>query len=249
MPVKFSLDHAMRYQCVYCGMPALHRDHHFPHIWLSRGANIPRVYNAKVCVWACESCNVIKSGTLFPTAGAVCEHIAERLLRKHARLLAGEDWEDEDLEELGPGLRGYVESGVAKKEMIRERITVLQQNAARWSEVEIDNRAWLERVNQGDAPPTGLPQPVAPVPDKACPECGNPVSPHRNFCSPECRAKAKLRKRREELPNCQNCGRLLSMRGQKFCGDPECMRDRARKQRARQRGGPASRADADVFAS
>ena len=51
-----------------------------------------------------------------------CKFIKKRLAKKYTKVLRMPDWDRQELDELGPGLRASVEAGMNAKLVIRDRL-------------------------------------------------------------------------------------------------------------------------------
>jgi 5-methylcytosine-specific restriction endonuclease McrA len=104
--------------CAYCGMPAYTRDHLLPVTMTGQAA---RKFVAVVP--ACGECN-------FAIGDRVGHRITERreeahrhIERKHRKTLElGKRWSQKELAELGPNLRGHIESSLAKRDVLLARL-------------------------------------------------------------------------------------------------------------------------------
>jgi hypothetical protein len=116
--------------CRYCGTPATSVDHVVPQSLLqsqrlATGCEIDwrQMIHARVLtVPCCHECNSVLGNRVYPTIEDRRAAIKRRLRRKHARLLAAPRWEPEDVDALGPGMRGYVARCQAQREEITQRL-------------------------------------------------------------------------------------------------------------------------------
>lgn len=111
--------------CVYCGDPATTEDHAPP---LSYAASMVDIWRAQGqrprlrLFPCCRDCNSRLAN--FPSA-SLTERRAElkaRLRDKHFRLLGEYDWSKDELDELGPNLRSYIEGLEAKRQWVEDRL-------------------------------------------------------------------------------------------------------------------------------
>lgn len=113
--------------CLYCGAPAEHNDHALPVAVARRCIAAGRTITEDerkllVIVPACASCNLTLGGRYHPTMYDRLAHVRRQILRhdKHAR---AEEWSNDDLMDLGDGLRGQVARLQAASDETRRRLT------------------------------------------------------------------------------------------------------------------------------
>lgn len=114
-PRKFNYPRGV---CVYCGMPAWTKDHLLPEPWTGLAA---RTFVATVPAFG--QCNSLLSDALEPNIIERRKIAHERLRRKSRKILATVDRTDEELDEYGPGLRSVIESAMAEKVQVLERLS------------------------------------------------------------------------------------------------------------------------------
>jgi hypothetical protein len=73
-------------------------------------------------VYACRQCNSVLGNRLFRTMKDRREVVKGYLKRKYRRLLNAPDWDEDEIEELGDGLRDFVRDRKKFKENIEARI-------------------------------------------------------------------------------------------------------------------------------
>lgn len=101
--------------CYYCGDPSTTVDHAFPVSalvsYLDSGRDLPN--QCMYLVPACRECNGILSSKVFKNMSDRCRHVKERLKKRYKHVFKAIAWSDEELEELGSGLKAFI---VAKEE-------------------------------------------------------------------------------------------------------------------------------------
>lgn len=108
--VKWAYDKGV---CAYCGEYALEIEHVIP-----RAIGMPTW-----TVMSCQECNSLANA--FPAACFTDkrDHIRAKLRKKYARVLRMPEWDDSEIEELGPGLRSYVKAHHDARRVVSERIS------------------------------------------------------------------------------------------------------------------------------
>lgn len=110
--------------CAYCGEYATAREHLVPFSFL-RAITSKGSPNDNYWTWilpSCTECNLIASAQVFPSADAKRAFIQERLAGRYQNDLEGEEWPEEDLAELGPGLGQYVMACQARSYITKARV-------------------------------------------------------------------------------------------------------------------------------
>ena len=111
--------------CAYCGQPADTNDHTVPQ-WLVNGnAKLARRY-LFVVVRSCFHCNVLAGRKVDKTFLGRRRRIAEALRRKAHRLLQTAYYDREEVATFGPGLRPMIVEAMAKAEVVRRRLRMLE---------------------------------------------------------------------------------------------------------------------------
>jgi hypothetical protein len=115
--------------CVYCGLAGNSVDHILPRTWTGDGGARSNVYT----VPSCAECNSAINDAYAPSI-TLRREIAHKYIRRRYRsvlrmILPTPD----ELEEYGPGLRSYIEDGIANRELILDRLN--------WPPVGFDQRA------------------------------------------------------------------------------------------------------------
>ena len=104
-------------RCAYCGDSATDREHVTPRAYLNTIRSVDPLVSTEI-VHACGDCNRLAGAKVFPDFDAKRAYIRERLRRRHAELLRSPAWTDDELAELGYGLRIHIES----KEALRAHV-------------------------------------------------------------------------------------------------------------------------------
>ena len=111
--------------CYYCGNPATTHDHVYPLVALYAlyGVEDLPPTHLLVIVPCCQECNALLHSSVFPTMAARKRYLKRRLRQRYKRLLALPSWHPQELLTLGPGLRAYVEIGLAQQENLHQRLS------------------------------------------------------------------------------------------------------------------------------
>ncbi len=98
--------------CVYCG----EHSYEWEHV-------IPYSFGLPTClVRACPECNRLAGSEIFPTIYAKQGFIKDKLLTRHQKLLRSPDWSEDELDEMGYGLRSYIQRGAYEKDRLLARL-------------------------------------------------------------------------------------------------------------------------------
>ena len=108
--------------CVYCGDPATGRDHVPPITKVQAYRELCLAKELYLLVPSCASCNSFGSDNLQSSIFERIEFIKDRISRKFARYLQQTEWDEEEIEELGPNLASKVREGTVKRRMAIARI-------------------------------------------------------------------------------------------------------------------------------
>ena len=113
--------------CYYCGVLADTVDHVVPRHLLERagaaGISLAAVYRVRLWeVPACRECNCLIGGAIFKTIKERVAYVKMRIRKRYSRLLRMPQWTEEELEEVGPGMRGFVANAQARRQYIRDRL-------------------------------------------------------------------------------------------------------------------------------
>jgi hypothetical protein len=110
--------------CAYCGEHSDHAEHLVPYSFLDERntANSPQDGWWTWVLPSCPECNYIASTQVFASAHEKRTYIQQRLRAKYSVAFIQEGWSDEELDDLGPRLRQFVQSSQAANEIARERV-------------------------------------------------------------------------------------------------------------------------------
>ena len=107
--------------CAYCGERYTDIEHLLPHSWFEKVSTGPGDYWTWL-VPACSECNGLASDQLFGSPALKREYIQNRLRARYSFAFESEAWSDEEIGELGPGLRQFVSARQAEAENVRQRV-------------------------------------------------------------------------------------------------------------------------------
>lgn len=99
--------------CAYCGDTATDREHVVP-----RCSALP-----SFLVPSCSECNSIAGGTLFSSPADKAAYIKKRLRSRFAKDLSTPRWSQEEIEEMGPGLRPQLLLVEERRAWVEKRIS------------------------------------------------------------------------------------------------------------------------------
>lgn len=113
--------------CVYCGERATQLDHVFPlsltvHLDMTHPITLKELAGALYLVPACGECNRIAGSEPFYAILDKRRFIQKKLKEKYSRRIKRVLWDEDELEELGPGLRSKIISDMLKMEAAENRI-------------------------------------------------------------------------------------------------------------------------------
>lgn len=114
--------------CYYCGNFADSTDHVVPRHLLKRAGAMGMELGAvmRIRLWevpACRECNTLIGGAIFKTLPDRCKYVKAKLRARYRRILAMPRWTPEELGELGPELRRYVQTSQRAREAIQARVS------------------------------------------------------------------------------------------------------------------------------
>lgn len=104
--------------CVYCGQPAETRDHLLP-----RNVTGDAWRRTVLTVPACAECNSLIGDILLESITARRAYVHERIRARNRKVLAAVELSEAQLNEFGPGLRGYLETADANKRELISRLS------------------------------------------------------------------------------------------------------------------------------
>lgn len=108
--------------CVYCGARATCLDHFVPLSVLYSLSGTMDTTKSRWKLEACHECNGIVGAKVFKTFYEKINYVHKMLEDKYYKFLEMPDWGEDELSELGYGLRGFVESGINNRKFIYERL-------------------------------------------------------------------------------------------------------------------------------
>lgn len=108
--------------CTYCGDVSTTVDHVPPQMsWDALAELAPHI--AQFTVPACRDCNCsILGASALWTLPERTQRVVDALLKRHKELLNGPVWEDDEIAELGPGLRSVILAGEHKRRHVEARL-------------------------------------------------------------------------------------------------------------------------------
>ena len=111
--------------CYYCGQPADSIDHVTPRAIkeMCHGEHPNPVTATTETVIACRECNSALGSRFFETLADRKAAAKDHIRRKYAKYLRMPAWTDQELETLGPSLRGYVRRSLAIQKLTRMRLS------------------------------------------------------------------------------------------------------------------------------
>jgi hypothetical protein len=115
--VRYNREHKDR--CFYCGELADTRDHLTPQAVGSAGLS---QWLGQDVVQCCRECNMLLGDRYAYALIPRMEHLAHALVRKYKLADAVPEWDDSEVEELGPSLRSYVRGRVRARQRALDRV-------------------------------------------------------------------------------------------------------------------------------
>ena len=113
--------------CFYCGDKGTDWDHTIPHSF-ARSVGVQRTWSKDV-VRACGDCNGLLSNLVHGSMYERLTYLCQRVKQRNKKLLKSADWTDEELVDMGEGLRGEILAKRRDKVVARHRIFTLERNA------------------------------------------------------------------------------------------------------------------------
>lgn len=126
--------------CYYCGERAGTMDH-VPPLSMTHAVGPSVLARAKIPllrVPACHECNNALNALAIIDLHERRAHMAEWLQRRYAKALQTGQWSDEELDALGPSLRGLVNAAQVASDTVRRRITFATTAPREVSPAQID---------------------------------------------------------------------------------------------------------------
>lgn len=94
------------------------RDHIHP--VCARGTK--RMFNGQETVIACVECNSTLGGNMFPSIEERLRWLMDRYTDKYKLGNGAINWDEDEVDELGPGLRRFVRKAVAERQRAERRV-------------------------------------------------------------------------------------------------------------------------------
>jgi hypothetical protein len=111
--------------CAYCGEHSEHEEHLVPYSFIRRH-NSANNQQEGWWTWilpSCSECNYIASNQVFVSVQLKRSYIRERLRAKYSDAFVEGEWTDEEIDDLGPGLRQFVMASQARNAIARDRVS------------------------------------------------------------------------------------------------------------------------------
>jgi len=108
--------------CVYCGEPADTRDHVPPLSRVSDYESLGLRTEIYLKVPCCQECNTLAGNELQDSITERVEFIKGRIARKYLYRASLVEWDEDELDELGPVLRSKVVSGSKRIKRAQDRV-------------------------------------------------------------------------------------------------------------------------------
>ena len=101
-------------------------DHVYPMIALWRliesGSPLPS-QSVLIIVPSCRECNMVANDKVFNTFQGKRGHIKESIYKRYRKQLESPEWYEDEIEELGDGLRDFIKVSEVKRDIILERLS------------------------------------------------------------------------------------------------------------------------------
>jgi len=110
--------------CFYCGLLATTTDHAYPLVALASmdKLGMPAPSEMLVKVPCCAECNRLLADSIHNEMSKRFKCIKKRIRKKYKKHLKGEQWDKEELSELGHSLRSYVEQWESNRIVVLDRL-------------------------------------------------------------------------------------------------------------------------------
>lgn len=113
--------------CVYCGQNATCKDHVMPlkvasQLDLTNKYLWEKIKHLMVLVPSCSECNSIAGSEVFENIRDKRSYIQNVLKKKHRKWLRHVEWDQEDIEELGPNMLVEVKKAMKNKLVVTRRV-------------------------------------------------------------------------------------------------------------------------------
>ena len=112
------------HSCIYCGDHATDRDHITPHSYVSNSKN--RSFK-EYWEWSCSECNTVLANILLTTVEERGHYLHNKISKRYAKLLSSPPWTDEEIDDLGPGLRASILSARIERYKVEDRLRYLSK--------------------------------------------------------------------------------------------------------------------------
>lgn len=113
-----------KHQCAYCGDLADTIDHTTPRWFVNGNYELIKRFGL-VKVYSCMECNLMAGKVIDRDWPARKRRIAKAIRKRYFRVLQTASWGEDELAELGPNLRVYVNQSDQVAENVRRRLRVL----------------------------------------------------------------------------------------------------------------------------
>ena len=112
--------------CFYCGSMAnpAHREHITPHMF--QGRTTKRYWSGVEYVIACSSCNHLLGSHMMEDMTDRVDHLVLAYTRRHKLHVGKVQWDQDELQELGRGLRARIKKALAERRAAEEKIIYLR---------------------------------------------------------------------------------------------------------------------------
>lgn len=123
---RVSWNKRWRATCFYCGSLADpgHREHVTPHMF--QGRTLRRYWSGVEYVIACGVCNLLLGSHMMVDMTDRVDHLIAAYTRKHGLHKGAVRWDEDELDELGRGLRARIKKALAQRRLAEEKIIYLQ---------------------------------------------------------------------------------------------------------------------------
>ena len=115
--------------CIYCGDIAETKDHVIPYSFIGKvdrkKNRSPYTNSIGETVDSCLECNMLLSNKMLITVKDRTKYLFEKVKRRYRTLIVSKDWNQDELDELGYGLKTSVLERIAQKDRIVQRLESL----------------------------------------------------------------------------------------------------------------------------
>lgn len=113
-------------RCFYCGAPADTLDHQPPISRVSDYRALALEHERFVKALACRECNGLLGNELHGTLLEREEDLKARLRKKYRRYAELPDWNEDQLDDMGPRMRAEIRRSMRLKQAIVDRLTFIE---------------------------------------------------------------------------------------------------------------------------